>query len=75
MLTTNKIRAVLKAHGVIFEERNGDEVKEFRCYCYAYSDTCDIIRYTPEAGGWWLIDCAGNSEPLTLASLKEWLGY
>lgn len=75
MLTMDEIRAVLKAHGVIFEERNGDEVKEFRCYCYAYCDTYDIIRYTPEAGGWWLIDCAGNSEPLTLASLKEWLGY
>ena len=75
MLTMNKIRDILKAHGLIFEERHGEGVKEFHCYCYAYSDACDVIRYTPEAGGWWLIDCVGNSEPLTLASLKHWLGY
>lgn len=75
MLTMDKIRDVLKAHGAIFEERHSAEVKEFRCYCYAYSDDCDVIGYTPEAGGWWLIDCTGNSNPLTLASLKAWLGY
>lgn len=75
MLTMDKIRDVLKVHGVIFEEHKNEGVKEFRCYCYAYSDACDVIRYTPEAGDWWLIDCAGNSEPLTLASLKAWLGY
>lgn len=75
MLTMDKIRAILKAHGVIFDEHNGDEVQEFRCFCYAFSDAYDVIRYTPEAGGWRLIDCAGNSELLTLASLKAWLGY
>lgn len=75
MLTMDKIRAVLKAHGIIFEEFNGGEINGFRCFCYGYSDACDIIRYTPEAGGWWLIDCAGNSEPLMLGSLKAWLGY
>lgn len=75
MLTMDKIRDVLKAHGVIFEERNGVEVKEFRCYCYGYSNACDVIRYTPEAGGWYLIDPAGNSEELTLQDLRRWLGY
>ena len=75
MLTMDKIRDVLKAHGVIFEEYDGAEVKEFRCYCYAYSDACDVMRYTSEAGAWYIIDPAGNSEPLTLASLRRWLGY
>lgn len=75
MLTMNKIRDVLKAHSVIFEEFNGGEVKGFRCFCYGGIDACDVIRYAPEAGGWRLIDVAGNSEPLTLASLKAWLGY
>ena len=75
MLTMDKIRDVLKAHGIIFEERHGAEVNEFYCFYYAYCDTCDVIRYTPEAGGWWLIDPTGNSEPLTMASLKHWLGY
>lgn len=75
MLTMDKIRAVLKAHGVIFEEFNGVEVKEFRCFCYGGIDACDVIRYTPEAGEWRLIDVAGNSETLTSERLKAWLGY
>ena len=75
MLTMDKIRDVLKAHGVIFEEHDGEGVKEFHCYCYAYSDACDVIRWTSEAGAWYIIDAAGNSEPLTMASLRHWLGY
>lgn len=75
MLTMDKIRAALKAHGVIFEERNGAGLREFRCYCYGYSDACDVIHWTSEAGGWWLIDPAGNSEKLTLQGLRRWLGY
>ena len=75
MLTMDKIRDALKAHGIIFEEFNGGEVKWFRCFCYGGIDACDVIRYTPEAGGWWLIDVAGNSEPLTLEGLRHWLGY
>lgn len=75
MLTMDKICATLKAHGIIFEKRNGEQVKEFRCYCYAYSDACDVIRWTSDAGAWYLIDPARNSEKLTVNGLKAWLGY
>lgn len=75
MLTMDKIRAALKAHGVVFEECNAEQVKEFRCCCYGYSDACDVIRWTPEAGAWYLIDPAGNSEKLTFQGLRRWLGY
>lgn len=76
MLTMDKIRATLKAHGVIFEEyNNGHELRGFRCFVYGWIDSFDLIRWNCVDNCFWLIDPAGNSEKLTADGLERWLGY
>ena len=64
MLTMNKIRAVLKAHGVIFEERNGDEIKESRTI------NRTNLNHEPKTSSKWY-DYLTDEERKTLETIKE----
>lgn len=64
-----KIKTILKAHGVIFEEiKTKNNVSALKCFVYANLNDFDILDETKIISG-------NRIEKMTLKNLAFWLGY